>query len=203
MTVGRKTVIGMAAMLCGGLATPALAHHDAVRSVTFTAAFRDPGTQVTGLDHCDPAQPGVCSFSFSGTAAFTAPMQAVDTYYGHLSYDPTTMSVAGESWDRQTGSLAGCGTGSFVMHQTEFRSSPTLYDASARAARLTLKWTVVPNSGTGAFAGATGFGTGYADFEAPTDPMYMPGIPNSGVYTGTVTCPASQPGTRRGSPHAR
>jgi hypothetical protein len=53
---------------------------------------------------------------------------------------------------------------------------------------MTLRWTVVPGSGTGAFVGASGSGTGYGDFQPPT-PASFPGIPNTGVYTGTVTCP--------------
>ena len=37
--------------------------------------------------------------------------------------------------------------------------------------------------------GATGSGTGYADFTAPRATPSGPGLPNSGVYRGTLSCP--------------
>lgn len=163
-------------------------HHD-VNTVSFEAPFYDPGTRVTGLDGCDATQRGICRFQFSGTAYFTHALVAVDKYYGHLSYDPITRSFTGESWDTNTGSLDGCGTGSFTIHQTDLRTSPTLVDPTSGTARLTLAWTVVPGSGTGAFRGATGSGTGYGDFDPPNDPADVPGLPNHGAYTGTITCP--------------
>ena len=156
---------------------------NAAHTVHFSAHFTDPGSRITGIAGCPPG-----SFSLAGTAYFEAPLKATDTYTGCLSYDPLTQSVTGETFDKQTGFLAGCGHGSFVMHQTDLHSEPMPYDPSTNSARLTLRWSIVPGSGTGDFAGATGSGTGYADITPPTAGSF-PGLPNSGVYSGSVSCP--------------
>ncbi|GAC1608250.1 MAG: hypothetical protein NVS3B26_04390 [Mycobacteriales bacterium] len=115
-------------------------------------------------------------------------MNTTDTYSGCLSYDPLTQSFTGETYDKQTGFLAGCGHGSFVMHQTGFHSEPMPYDPATNGGRLTLHWSVVPGSGAGDFIGANGSGSGYTDLTSPTASSF-PGIPNSGIYSGSITCP--------------
>jgi hypothetical protein len=154
--------------------------------VHFTASFTDPGTAITGVDtaHC---RAGVCGIAFAGTAHFQAPLAATDRYVGYLF--PVAQALGapadgfGEGWDTQTGSLDGCGAGSFVMHQTHLEPAPSPNGIF----RLTFDWDV--EDGTGAFAGATGHGTAYADFTMPSSPAFPPTGPNNGVYTGTITCP--------------
>lgn len=187
-----------AAVAASGLGAPAAFAHSSKRPhdthpsrphphvVRFAASFTDPGTAVTGLDtsHCtDP----VCGIGFSGTAHFRKPLESTDHYVGYLFPTAQALGAAadgiGEGWDSQSGSLDGCGTGSFVMHQTHLQPAPS----PTGMFRLTLDWDV--EHGTGAFSGATGHGTAYADFTTPGSPSLPPTGPNTGVYTGTITCP--------------
>ena len=162
-------------------------------TVTLTTSFVDPGTQPNGLNDCNGHPTPSGAFDYKGSAPFTGDLASTDVYCGYLTYDPITQSATGEGWDTQTGTLAACGRGSFVMHQFDYHSVPTGYDPSANAFRLTFKGELEPGSGTGAFLGARGFGTAYADFGAPADPMSLQGLPNAGTYTGTVTCPHHRP----------
>jgi hypothetical protein len=160
-------------------------------TVSFSAPFTDPGTRVSGVEHCGPTQPGVCSVTFHGDAArFTGPLNTVVDYHGEGYWDPIAMSMHGESWDHHVGSLDGCGTGSFVMHQTDMNFGPFTFDTGERAFRLTLRWELI--DGTGDFAGATGAGTGLAYVNSAGFSDNEPYLPNYGTYSGTVTCPATR-----------
>ena len=159
------------------------------RVVRFTAPFTDPGTRISGLEGCAPAQPGICSFSFHGKAGrFSGALATVVDYHGHGYFDPVLLSLRGESWDHHVGSLRGCGNGSFVLHQTNFRGGPTTLDPGTRAMRITLDWTLVPGSGTGAFRDATGQGTAIVYFNAAGYSNSEIYLPNFGTYTGVIRC---------------
>jgi hypothetical protein len=163
------------------------------KTVRFSSPFADPGTRISGLEGCGPAQPGLCSLTFHGSAGrFTGALSTVADYHGHGYYDPIRMSLEAESWDHHVGSLSGCGSGSFVMHQTDFSGGPTTLDTGERAERVTLRWQIIEASGTGAFAGATGSGTGVVYFNSAGFTDNEPYLPNYGTYTGTITCPAGR-----------
>lgn len=187
----RRLVIA-ALLAAAAISTPAaVAEQPHVKTISFTASYNDPGTRITGLGGVNAGcAPGYASIG--GTAYFDAPLHSVDTYVGCLSFDPTqqiashdTSSVhaTGETWDTQNGSLTGCGKGSFVMHQTYIRFS---FNSATNTGHVSLKWTL--EKGAGAFLGATGHGTGDGDFTGPTA-AGLPGLPNAGSYTGTITCP--------------
>jgi len=136
-----------------------------------------------------------------GTAHLQGELRSVDTGAGCVSWDPVAQLevqdgpaflIAGYIDDHQVGTLDGCGTGSFTMRLTniEVRS----YDVAAHAFDMTVRWTVSNGSGTGAFRGASGSGTGSLKATASPDltvpVLTAPAVvPNQGTYQGTITCP--------------
>jgi hypothetical protein len=184
-----SVMVGTLVALAGGCAVPAIAQPNTHRTVTFTAPFDDEGTRLRQSVECDGHVAGAGSIVYEGSGELTGALTAVDDYCGILSYDLEHQSFAGEGWDTIVGTLDGCGTGSFVSHQFDYHTSATLYDPATGRGHLTYRWEVVPGSGTKAFAGATGSGTAYADFDPPADPAHPLTVPNDGAYTGTITCP--------------
>jgi len=176
-------------LLSLAVAAPVAAHPSRNHSVTFTSLFTDDGTRVRSSAECDGHAPDRGSITYEGTARLNGDLTAVDNYCGFMSYDLATSSVVGQGWDTMSGFLPGCGTGSFIIHQADYHTSPTFYDPTTGRGHLTLRWTVVPGSGTQNFTGATGSGTAYADFDPPTDLTHPLAVPNRGAYTGTITCP--------------
>ncbi|MDX6198355.1 MAG: hypothetical protein QOJ79_1506 [Actinomycetota bacterium] len=176
--------IATALLVVGSVAAPAATADSkaATHTVKFTTHYTDPGTRVTGLGSCRPG-PTLCELRYGGTATFTGGLESFDDYYGYFHADPAKpMVLEGEGWDRQTGTLTGCGEGSFVMHQTE--AHPTAVDPATGTFHFTLKWEIQPGSGTGDFQGARGSGIGTGD--------YKPDLSNTGVYTGVLTCRTRQ-----------
>jgi len=180
---GRVRFWGCALLAAGlGLVMAGPTHARALetRSVHFSAPFTDAGTRPSGLGACSPTQPGVCSVRLEGVADFTGALSTFVDYFGYARYNPATRTVVGETWDHHTGSLKGCGEGSFVLHQTDIQGDPATFNPATGTFHLTLKWTVLPGSGTGAFAGASGSGTAVGDFK--------PDFANTGVYSGEIIC---------------
>ena len=191
-TPTRLAIVATLLAVAVGVAPPAWAtreHPSDGHTVTFTASYNDPGTRISGIDphHCGPTQTGGCAVTIAGTAFFDAPLRTVDTYHGYGYLDADARGMSAETWDTNTGYLAGCGWGSFVMHQT---NAHVTFDPASGSARITLDWTL--EDGHGAFEGATGSGTGVGSFVAPADLTSFPGVPNRGQYHGTITCPAGE-----------
>lgn len=172
------------------------------RTVQFVAHFTDPGDHLT-LGGVDPTCP-VGQVAIRGTAHFQAPLRTTDTGVGCVRYDPVAqlnallsndgpaLVFAGYIDDHQVGSLDGCGTGSFTMHLTDLKF--TSFDPAAATVHIMLKWVITPGSGTGAFRGASGEGTGSGDGTFSPDlavPLLTAPVatPNWGTYGGTITCP--------------
>lgn len=85
-----------------------------------------------------------------GTARLSGPLMTFVDYFGYVSYDPVNRKIVGATWDHHTGSLRGCSSGSFVLHQTDIQGDPTTFNAATGTFGLTLRWTILPGSGTGA-----------------------------------------------------
>lgn len=149
------------------------------KGITFTTSFVDEQTTPTGPYACGPNQPSVCKARFEGSATMTGKLDTFVDYFGYVWFDPATQSFTAESWDQHTGTLDGCGVGSFVMHQTNWNYD--LMSLTSGTLHFTLEWTILKGSGTGDFTGATGSGT--------ADGYLEPTFANSGTYTGTIVCP--------------
>ena len=170
------------ALLCAALVCSlgaASAHAAATKAVTFTVPFEDHTTRITGLGACDVNQTGVCSVRFGGATTIKGDLSTFVDYFGYFRGD-TQRVFEGESWDPHTGSLKGCGSGSFVMHQTKINGDFSKFDPVTQSAPLYIVWEVLPGSGTGDFTGATGAGTGTG--------VFYYDLGNKGTYTGTINC---------------
>ncbi|HVE98759.1 MAG TPA: hypothetical protein VNA12_06235 [Mycobacteriales bacterium] len=172
----------VAALALGSLVAPPLAEaRTKPRTVHFTVPFDDEGSLPYGIHQCGLERTGACDFKFDGHTTITGDLTTFIDYFGYFHVDPVTRIANGESWDRHTGSLKGCGTGSFVWHQYELVGDFNAFDPVTRTVPFSIKWRILPGSGTGDFAGATGSGTG----EARATLQFA----NKGTYTGSITCP--------------
>jgi hypothetical protein len=179
-----KSLAACVAVLIVGFAPTASARLPKSHTVIFSAHFFDPGARPTGLGPCSEEPADLhCSVKGDGIAYYRAPLSTTAFYFCNLYPDPLTLSLFnGECWEHHMGFLAGCGEGSFLAHYTDPRADSAGFDPAAGTVwGLTwLKWTIVPGSGTGAFAGARGSGTANAYF--------YPDLSNTGVLTGHITC---------------
>ncbi|MCA1823741.1 MAG: hypothetical protein LC640_05655 [Frankia sp.] len=173
-----------ATALIVGIAGPSSGAAPTTRTITFTSPFNDEGTRVSGLGACGVARPGVCDVRFEGVGTFTGALSTFADYFGYIHFDPGTRELGAESWDHHTGRLQGCGEGSFVMHQTDFDGEYETVDPVAGTMKFTLKWAILPGSGTGAFTGASGSGVALGTLR--------PDFSNSGYYKGSITCRTGQ-----------
>lgn len=185
----RAAVVGATVASLAALGSPvaAVGRSSAARTVSFTSSYDDPATRPSTVATCYGNERSG-EMPYEGDATLVGALDAADHYCGFISYDALSQSVVGEGWDTLTGSLQTCDTGSFTIHQYDYKSGLTFFDPATNESRLDFVWDVVPGSGTGAFVGASGRGTGVAYFEPPTDAA-SPGIPNHGSYSGSVTCP--------------
>jgi hypothetical protein len=173
-----------------------------VKTVHFIAHLDDPGDRLT-LGGVDPSC-RVGWLAIRGTAHLQGQLRAIDTGAGCVSWDPIAQLnglrpgespafvVAGYVDDHPVGTLDGCGTGSFTMRLTNFKV--TSFDPAAHAFHMTFTLTVTDGSGTGAFRGASGSGTGSVEATGSPDltvPLLTAPVvvPNWGMYEGTITCP--------------
>lgn len=151
------------------------------KGVSFKTSFVDEQTAVTGPYGCGLNQPSVCKARFEGSATMTGKLDTFVDYFGYFWFDSATHSFTAESWDQHTGTLEGCGEGSFVMHQSNWTYDPMSFGQGTGSMHFTLEWTILKGSGTGDFTGATGSGTG--------DGYLEPNFANTGTYEGTILCP--------------
>lgn len=185
----RKLVLLVAAMSLTTLAAPAVAKgNPRPPTVRFTVPFDDEGSVPYGIQQCGVERTGVCDVKFDGHTTITGDLSTFVDYFGYGHFDPMTRKFYGESWDRHTGSLKGCGSGSFVMHQYELIGDLNTYNPVEGSYRITVKWRILPGSGTGDFTDATGEGT--AEGQATLQ------FANKGTYTGSITCPRGKQARR-------
>src|SRR4051794_26870638 len=107
--------IATALLVVGSVAVPAATADPKgeTHTVRLTTHYTDPGSRVTGLGACSPTT--LCEVRYGGIGTFTGDLQTFDDYYGYFHVDPAKQMVEGEGWDHHTGTLEGCGEGSFVM----------------------------------------------------------------------------------------
>jgi hypothetical protein len=150
-------------------------------TVSVESQFKDPG-ELTDIQRarCGVAQPGVCEAQLGGHSTLTGTMSGWTDYttWGHGNADG---SISYYSHETFTGSVAGCGRGSFefVVEDGRVGSGPSDQDPAAK--HLHGSWILVPRSGTGDLARLIA-GNG------EEDGLYYPDSSLSGAFTGSVTC---------------
>jgi Protein of unknown function (DUF3224) len=161
--------MGLAAVAFSA-ATPAPANAEASNIL---ADYHDPGTEIT------PSTAITCGLGgepIHGSATFGA--QTGAKWHGITSYDyclylttvPDKFSYSGT--ETLTGSVDGCGTGSFT-----WTGAGTFVLGSSNGGGT---WRIVPGSGTGDLANASGSGTDTADVSLTFE--------NDGYFAGEFTC---------------
>jgi hypothetical protein len=143
--------------------------------------FTDPG-QLTGMRgaSCGVAQPGVCEFSFTGHSTVTGSLSGWTDYamWGHGNTDGSMSYSTRETF---TGTVSGCGRGTFdfVSEGGRIEPGPSSEDPSGQ--RVHAPWTLVPGSGTGDLVGLVS-GSGVLEGVA------YPDTSTRGRWTGVLRC---------------
>jgi hypothetical protein len=172
----------------------ALAVAIAAPSATAAASDRAPvvfgdstftGKLTSTPDKIDCAStPGVCELYFHGTGTWSGSLVGTGDFVIHGHLDPDR-SFAYQSSSKISGTLAGCGTGTFtgvsngVLSQIDLQQLALAGHADGQ---------MLPGSGTGAFTGAT-----LTDYETVAQ------HPDGSVAdraVGRATCPAADPPAR-------
>lgn len=159
--------IGASAYLIVAGAPPAAA---AVSSFPFTATYAS-GPDTPTAQHCARSSSGtVCTGEAFGTASYSGGWDGTSTYAYRYAVDArgTYHLVITETF---TGSVPGCGVGSFTVHTVE-TIEPTGLASSSFA--------VVGHAGTGELSAMSGHGTGVAAYNLDTT--------GSGSISGIGVC---------------
>jgi hypothetical protein len=173
------TAIGLTAFVAAGTTAGTASAGHSSRKIPVNAHFENPPDTYTVAAPCtvDNYIPvaGLCHGFESGTAVFTG------SWAGDIGYDfgwvvdpVANATFAGLS--TFTGTVAGCGTGTFTYRYEGVSDATGVGDAT---------WEIIASLGTGDLAGLTGHGTQHsvqtADFSG------------SGDLLGVVRCAHGQP----------
>jgi hypothetical protein len=171
-------------------ARPAHRHKPVLVRVEVHTHYTEPSPGVGGVE-CSglapvPPQPD-CGIHFVGTSKFTG------TMYGDVRYDNYGMwqpngHLAYRGPDYIDGGVEGCGTGTFVIDDSEGDIDYTAYDPKTNSAPGTNKWHLRRGSGTGGLTNLVdgeGTNTWREDFDGETGQSDIAG---EGDFTGWITC---------------
>jgi Protein of unknown function (DUF3224) len=103
------------------------------------------GAPTIGAPTCDPS--GHCQLGYAITSTFSGDLTGTSKTDGVTFVDPATLILKGTSMNLFSGSVKGCGTGTFVMHYPLFDGVPGPYSVSG---------VILEGSGTGDLVGITG-----------------------------------------------
>jgi hypothetical protein len=182
-----------------GFCAPAAAETDqgstVRRTVKVDAHYTEPPGEVK-VD-CGLAGEPAC---FAGYAYFTGTFVG-EAYYELAGPPPDSQgNVIYEGAERVTGSIRGCGKGSFILDITEGKIYTTRFDAATQSAPGYNRWSVRRGSGTGGLAGlVSGSGENHWRMFAVAPDPAAPRF-GEGDFTGQVTCrvrKARRPAARR------
>ena len=154
-------------------------------AIRIESEFKDPG-ELTDVQRarCGVAQPGICEAQLGGHSTLTGTMNGWTDYttWGHPNADGSTSYYTYETF---TGTVAGCGRGTFdfVVDDGRVDSGPS--DQNPAARHLHGSWNPVPRSGTGDL---TRLSAGHGQ----EDGLYYPDSSLSGAFTGDLTCGSSE-----------
>jgi len=185
----RVTLIAAAVISLAGSGA-AQAHSPQLSTVTVHTHYTEPdgtydGAQCGGLGALKPE----CHVHYLGRATFTG------TMYGDVSFDLTTPTasqspghITYEGPDNITGGVVGCGTGSYVIVDSNGDIDMTKYDPITNSAPGYNTWKLRPGSGTGEL---TNLLSGEGENHWREYFSGKPGAPDTygeGDFTGTITC---------------
>jgi hypothetical protein len=141
----RLSAAAVAAVAIGGLALPATSPASAhrIRHVTYDAVLQPTG----GTAPCDPTMPTRCVGTFENVITYSGGMSGTSYAVGAAARAPDGI-YRGTAIEQFSGTIAGCGTGTVIIHQTG-----TLDPATGRAGG---SWTIVAGAGSGDLAETTG-----------------------------------------------
>jgi hypothetical protein len=172
------SAIGLTAFVGTGMAATTASAHSS-RKMPVRAHFENPPDTYTVAAPCtvDNFIPvtGLCHGSESGTAVITGSwIGAIGYDFGWVVDPAANATYVGLSVF--TGTIAGCGTGTFTYRYDGESDATGVGDAT---------WQIIPSLGTGDLAGLTGHGTQHtaqnADFSG------------GGDLVGVVRCAHGQP----------
>lgn len=172
---------GLAGILGTLVCASGTAHAANRRAIQVQSQFKDPG-ELTDVQRvrCGVLQPGVCEIQLGGHSTLTGTLSGYTDYttWAHNNLDGSTSYYTRETF---TGTLAGCGRGTFdfMVDDGHVDAAPMANDPLARHLHGT--WHLVPGSGTGDFARVTAA-------NGVEDGKFYPDSSLAGAFTGDVTC---------------
>ncbi len=99
-----------------------------------------------GVIQCDAG--GRCIATYTTESTYTGGVEATSITTGTLMLDSATGAASGSSYNLITGTIEGCGTGSFIVRLPSFDSHPP--------EPIVARGEVVAGSGTGELVGLSG-----------------------------------------------
>lgn len=187
-----KLTIAVAAMLAVGFVAgiaPAQAKSQTT-TIQVNTHYTEPagswdGAQCSGLATFTPT----CGARNVGHATFTGTMWG-DEYYDLTGMDPTALPgrITYEGVGYITGGVEGCGTGTFIIDNTEGYIDMNQYHPLTDSAPGFNRWTLRPGSGTGELTNlVSGSGVNNWTFH-PSGAAGINPLEGEGDFTGTITC---------------
>jgi len=143
--------------------------------------FTDPGmlTNAQGV-RCGYAQPGVCELEFAGHSTLSGTLSGWTDYtvWAHGNVDGSQSWTA---YEKFTGTVAGCGRGTFdfVVNDGTVSASPDADDPLAKD--VAGSWSFQPGTGTGNLARVV-------SLSGAEQSLMYPDTSTKGSFTGTITC---------------
>ena len=182
MTTKHLTRSALVTIMAGTLASaPAIAEAAPRRAIHVDSQFKDPG-ELTDVQRvrCGLLEPGVCEIQLGGHSTLTGTMSGYTDYttWAHNNIDGSSSYYTYETF---TGTIAGCGRGTFdfMVDDGQLDATPMADDPLARHFHGT--WHLVSGSGTGDLAKVTAA-------DGIEDGKFYPDTSTSGSFTGEVTC---------------
>lgn len=205
-----RTLIGIAVVVLALQAAPARAARETsgqtkLRTVNVIAQFKEKALTLDGVD-CRPSAAQrsvqeVCKLHLVGPSTFTGTIDA-KVSLDYLAW-PDGVNLRYTGTDYIVGSVAGCGTGSFVIDYPEGLVNQDRFNPMTQGEPGWNTWVLRKGSGTG----------GLTNLVSGSGEMYFTAYPlrghdqsetfANGDITGTFTCAIPQPRPRARGPHTR
>lgn len=156
------------------------------KTIQVNTHYTEPPSEFDGVQCRGLASSPDCGLRFVGTATFTGTMHG-EVYYDLTGSITPEGKVTYEGPDYIDGGVTGCGTGTYIIDDSEGYVDMTKYDPITNSAPGFNRWTLRPGSGTGELKNLVS-GKGVNHWR-----MYFSGFLGMGHYgkghfTGSITC---------------